>query len=109
MKPFLARQATKRRGFLDYWLQILYIRGNGEKVEELMRHLSDKAKAARNKAAGTAMIVRSVAMPKGNYQLKFISSSQDALDKIWNPLEQVFTVGIGLPRTVNKHLKLLLD
>ena len=25
--------------------------------------------------------------------------------RIWQPLEQVFTAGIGLPRTVNKHLK----
>ena len=65
-----------------------------------MRHLSRKAKAANNKAAGSAtyidmMIVRGAAMSKGNYQLKHISPSQDSLDKIWNPLEQVFTVGIG--------------
>ena len=65
-----------------------------------MKRLSVKAKAAGNKIAGTAMIVLSVAMPKGNYQLKHISSSPDALAKIWSPLEQVFTVGIGL-RTQN--------
>jgi hypothetical protein len=76
-----------------------------EKVAEQVRHLSQKAKAARNKVAGTAMIVRNVAIPKANYQLKFISSSQDALDSIWKPLEQVWTSGIGLPRTVNKHLQ----
>ena len=70
-----------------------------------MLHISSKAKAARNKAARTTMIVRNVAMPKANYQLKHISSSQDTLDRIWQPLEQVFTSGIGLPRTVNKHLK----
>ena len=39
------------------------------KVEEQMIHLSRKAKAAKNKAAGTIMIVRSVAIHKGNYQL----------------------------------------
>ena len=51
------------------------------------------------------MLVRGVVMPKGNYQLKHISSSPDVLNAIWNPLEKVFTAGIGLPRTVNKHLK----
>ena len=76
-----------------------------ERVGEQMQRLSDKAKAARNKAAGTAMIVLGVAVPKGNYPLKHISSSQDVLNAIWSPLEQVFTAGIGLPRTVNKHLK----
>ena len=70
-----------------------------------MLHISSKAKAARNKAAGIGTIVRNVAMPKANYQLKHISSSQDTLDRIWQPLEQLFTSGIGLPRTVNKHLK----
>ena len=64
-----------------------------EKVGEQMKRLSVKAIAARNKTAGAAMIVLAVAMPKGNYQLKHISSSPDALAKIWNPLEQVFTVG----------------
>ena len=67
--------------------------------------MSQKTKAARNKAAGTAMIVRNVAIPQANYQLKFISSSPDTLDAIWKPLEQVWTTGIGLPRTVNKHLQ----
>ena len=76
-----------------------------EMVGEQMKRLSDKAKAARNKTAGAAMIVLGVTLPKGNYPLKHISSSQDVLNAIWNPLEQVFTVGIGLPRTVNKHLK----
>ena len=33
-----------------------------EKVAELVRHLSQKAKAAKNKVAGTAMIVRNVAI-----------------------------------------------
>ena len=47
------------------------------------------------------MIVLGVAVPKGNYPLKHISSSQDVLNAIWNPLEQVFTAGIGLPRTVH--------
>ena len=76
-----------------------------DKVAEQIRHLSCKAKSARNKAAGTAMIVRNVAMPKANYQLKYISSSQDRLDSIWKPLEQMWTSGIGLPRTVNRHLQ----
>ena len=76
-----------------------------EMVGEQMKRLSDKAKAARNRAAGTAMIVLGVAVPKGNYPLKHISSSQDVLNAIWSSLEQVFTAGIGLPRTVNKHLK----
>ena len=51
------------------------------------------------------MIALNVAKPQANYQLIHISSSQSTLDKIWQPLEQVFTSGIGLPRTVNKHLK----
>ena len=60
-----------------------------EKAGEQMKRLSDKAKAAGNEATGTAMIVRSVSMTKGNCQLKHISSSPDALAKIWKPLEQV--------------------
>ena len=67
--------------------------------------MSCKAKAAKNKAAGTIMIVRSVALQQGNYQLKQISSSQDTLDNIWKPMERAFTSGIGLPSTVNKSLK----
>ena len=38
-----------------------------EKVGEQMKYLSGKAKTAKNQAAGAAMIVRGVAMPKGNY------------------------------------------
>ena len=67
-----------------------------EMVGEQMKRLSDKAKDARNGTAGTAMIVLGVAVPKGNYPLKHISSSQDVLNTIWSPLEQVFTAGMGL-------------
>ena len=81
-----------------------------DKVEEQMRHLSCKATVAgnkaawtdrfwkpsmaaaekpseefKNKSAGTAMIVRNVAMPQANYQLKYISTSPDRLDE---PLEE---------------------
>ena len=64
-----------------------------EMVGEQMKRLSDKAKAGRNKTAGIAMIVLGVAQPKGNYQLKHISSSQDVLNAIWNPLEQFLQQG----------------
>jgi hypothetical protein len=44
-----------------------------EIVAEKVRYVCQKAKAARNKVAGTAMIVRQVATPQANYQLKYIS------------------------------------
>ena len=44
------------------------------------------------------MILRNVAMPQANYQLKYISASQDRLDEIWKPLEKVWTSGLHRSR-----------
>lgn len=105
-ETFISKTGYEVQKYLGLYANDTVTYGETEaKVEEQMIHLSCKAKAAKNKAAGTIMIVRSVARQQANYQLKHISSSQDTLDRIWKPLEQVFTSGIGLPRSVNKHLK----
>ena len=104
-ETFISKTGYEVQKYLGLYANDTVTYGETEsKVEEQMLHLSCKAKAAKNKAAGTIMIVRSVALQQGNYQLKQISSSQDTPDRIWKPLEQAFTSGIGLPSSVNKSL-----
>ena len=106
LETFISKTGYEVQKYLGLYANDTVTYGETEaKVEEQMLHLSCKAKEAKNKAAGTTMIVRSVALQQANYQLKHISSSQDTLDRIWKPLEQVFTSGIGLPSSVNKSLK----
>jgi hypothetical protein len=106
LETFISKTGYEVQKYLGLYANDTVTYGETEsKVQEQMLHLSRKAKASKNKAAGTIMIVRGVALPEGNYQLRQISSSQGTLDGIWKPLEQVFTSGIGLPSSVNKHLK----
>ena len=80
-ETFLSKTGYEAQKYLGLFATDTVTYGETEdKVEEQIRHLSCKAKAAGNRAAGTAMIVRNVSMPKANYQLKHISSNQDALD-----------------------------
>jgi len=77
LETFISKTGYEVQKYLGLYANDTVTYGETEsKVEEQMIHLSRKAKAAKNKAAGTIMIVRSVAIPKGNYQLRQISSSR---------------------------------